>query len=176
MENLKNSINEYMNKHDIYLNSGILNINDFGSVSVNLDFSIDVSHIDNIYEVLEKLANYETSIIEDDGYTAIDIFQAIGADCINYIIEYGWVFDENKEKTIKALKDSCDEKMIDDLLVKIDKLNSLGIETITLQYSTFMNEQFENRVNERANDITAGYYDIEESEKLEIKYEILGIQ
>jgi len=38
-----------------------------------------------------------------------------------------------------------------------------------------MQEQFDKRVKEEENEITAGYYDLEEEELTKIKYKVAGI-
>ncbi len=170
------NIEEIMEKQNISLSEDSDWHNDFGGISIRVDIGIDISHIENFYDALQKLIDYNNSPIANDGYTGTDIHQPYGSDIIYYIIEYGYVFEDFRDVSIKILKENCDDKMVDAIIYKVDKLHSLGFYNITLSYSYFMEEQFEKRVEEEANDITAGYYELEDEEILKIKYKILNIK
>jgi len=150
---------------------------DFGNISVRVDVAIDISHIDKFYDALNKLLDYNNdgSPIYDDGYTGCDIHYPYGSDVVYYIIEYSYVFEKYRDISISVLKENCDEKMVDDIIKKVDHLHSLGFENITLSYSSFMQKQFQERVDEEVNEITAGYYELEPEKILKIKYKILGL-
>lgn len=174
---INESISQLLENNNIKLasKSGGFKNTDFGGISYKLDLNIDISHIENFRKTLETLTDYDKSPIADDGYTGTDIHQPYGSDVVYYILEYGYMFDEHRDICIRTLKENCDEKMVDDILKKTDYLYSLGFNEISLSYSYFMEEQFEKRVKEEENEITAGYYNLEDEEIIKIKYKILGI-
>jgi len=174
---INESISQLLENNNIKLasKSGGFKNTDFGGISYKLDLSIDISHIKNFRETLEILTDYDNSPIADDGYTGTDIHQPYGSSVVYYILEYGYMFDEHRDICVRTLKENCDKKMVDDILKKTDYLYSLGFNEISLSYSYFMEEQFEKRVKEEENQITAGYYNLEDEESINIKYKILGI-
>ena len=155
--------------------NGGFSYKDFGNVSINFNINIDISHIKNFYDALQKLTDYDNSPISDDGYTAIDIHAPYSGDVVYYIMEYDYIFIKHREISISLLKENCDNNMVDNIIKKMDHLYNLGIKVITLSYSSLMQEQFQNRVDDAANEITAGYYDLEDEEILKIKYKIMSI-
>ncbi len=169
---------EALDRQNIKLSTEVIGFenSDFGAVSVRIDVDVNISHIENFYEALQKLTNYSNSPISEDGYTGTDIHSPYGSDLIYYIMEYSYIFDEHRDTSIKILKENCDEKMVDDIINRVDQLYSLGFHDIALSYSSFTEEQFEKRVKEEENEITAGYYELEEDKILKIKYEILNIK
>ncbi len=177
-EKIDKEIIEALDKQNIQLPTEAYMSDDsyFGGVSVRVNVDIDISHIENFYEALQKLTDYDNSPIADDGYTGTDIHCPYGSDIIYHMIEYSYIFDEHRDKSIKILKENCDEKMVDNIINKVDQLDSLGFHDIVLTYSFFAQEQFEKRVKEEENEITAGYYELEKDEILKIKYEILDIE
>lgn len=177
-EQIQKEIKTVLKKNNAQLVSemgGGFNYEDFGGVSFDLNIAIDISHIESFDDALQKLTDCDSSPISNDGYTATDIYQPSGLDLINYIMEYSYIFEEYRETSINFLKENCDEKMVDDIIKKVDHLHMLGFENISMSYSYFMEEQFQKRVEEEINEITAGYYELEDEEVLRIKYKILGI-
>jgi len=176
-------IAETMEKHNVKLPASLTSPyadysngdSTFGGVNVHVDMDIDISHIENFHEALQKLTDYDDSPIADDGYTATDIHNPYGTDVIYYNIDYDYVFKEYREVSINILKENCDHKMVDDIIEKIDKLYKLGFDSITLSYSSYIQEQFEKRVKEEENEITAGYYELEDADLTEVKYKVAGI-
>jgi len=156
--------------------NGGLSYSDFGNASISLNISMDISHIDNFYKALQKLTDYRDSPIADDGYTGTDIHEPYGTDAVYFIMEYGYIFEDHRDTSLSILKENCDDKMVDDIIKKADHLYSLGFGEIAFSYSYFMQEQFQKRVEEEANEISAGYYKLEDEEILKIKYKILGIK
>jgi len=176
-EQIQKEIKTVLEKNNVQLVSemgGGFNYEDFGGVSFDLNIAIDISHIEGFHDTLQKLADNNESPINDDRYL-IDIYHS-SSDVIYYIMDYSHVFEDYRETSINILKEHCDEKIVDDIIRKIDHLHTLGFEKISMSYFYFMEEQFPKRVEEEINEITAGYYELEDEEVLKIKYKILGIE
>ena len=114
------------------------------------------------------------SPIADDGYAGGEISD-LHSEVFYYKVLHNFVFIENREVSLKILKENCDEKIVDDIINKIDNLAKLGFYEITMVFSKYMNEQFIDKVKELENEITAGYYDLEDAELVKIKHKILEL-
>lgn len=171
IEMISNCIENFALRNDIKLDRGIFNYDDFGSISINISPSIDISYIGNLYQTLKILSNEDFSPIVDDGYTGIDKLEYNYADQIVFDIDFYHVLDEYKDITISFLKERCDENLIDDLLQKIEKLTSLGFESVELIYSNASHEIFEEKQKKRQDQ---GIYDINalNSQLKEYQYEL----
>lgn len=174
-EQMKLTIANIMKENNVTLASDnfILN-NDWGKVSFNLDVSIDISHMEEFRNNLEKLIDCD-SPIADDGYAGGEISDLHG-EVFFYKVLHNYIFKENRKLSLEILKENCDEKMVEDIIKKIDDLANLGFDEIKLVFSKYMNEQFINKTKEFENEITAGYYNLENDEMLKIKYKILEIK
>ncbi len=91
-------------------------------------------------------------------------------------VAHNFVFIENREVSLKILEENCDKKIVDDIINKIDNLAKLGFYEVTMVFSKYMNKQFIDKVKELENEITAGYYDLEDAELVKIKHKILNIK
>lgn len=126
---------------------GRSSLNEFyGDVSVAIELSIDISHVDNFQESLEQLSNEDNSPLLNDGYTGIEIYEYPYSGSTAYIIDSFHVLEntENKMKFILLLKKECNHKQIDEIVEKCIQLSALGF-SIRLVYSSFQREEFERR-------------------------------
>lgn len=173
-EQIELNIVSVMKENSVILASDnfILN-NNCGKVSFNLDVSLNISHSEEFRNNLEKLIDCD-SPIADDGYAGGEISD-LHSEVFYYKVLHNFVFIENREVSLKILKENCDEKIVDDIINKIDNLAKLGFYEITMVFSKYMNEQFIDKVKELENEITAGYYDLEDAELVKIKHKILEL-
>jgi hypothetical protein len=124
---------------------------DFGTISIDIVSTINISHIGNLFNSLTRLANKEYSLILNETYTGIEVFE-YDLDTTIFEIDYEYVFVKNKEITTTFLNQRCDENLVLELSQKLEKLYGLDIRKIQLKYSLkdkelFLQYQEENHKN-----------------------------
>lgn len=161
---IENNVKEILENNNINVPTynGGFSYSDFGRISFSYNINIDISHIENFCETLVNFSDIKNSPIGSGGYYAVEIYAPRVSDIAYYILEYGYVFEDKRKISLEILKENCDDKMVDEIIKKADRLYSLGFGEIAFTYSSIVAEQFQNRVNGEANEITAGYYELEE--------------
>jgi hypothetical protein len=84
---------------------------DFGTISIDIVSTINISHIGNLFNSLTRLANKEYSLILNETYTGIEVFE-YDLDTTIFEIDYEYVFVKNKEITTTFLNQRCDENLV----------------------------------------------------------------
>jgi len=139
------AIKEFLKKENLskYGNYSLAERYGTADVGVNINLSIDISHVDNFAELLGELSAID-SPISNDGYTGIDVLINNDAEMTSFIMCMGWIIDDEKYKKVfyNKVKDMCDFNKVKEVVDKIIKLESLGF-TVHLVYSTFMREEYE---------------------------------
>ncbi len=114
------AIKEFLKKENLskYGNYSLAERYGTADVGVNINLSIDISHVDNFAELL--------------------------AEMTSFIMCMGWIIDDEEYKKVfyNKVKDMCDFNKVKEVVDKIIKLESLGF-TVHLVYSTFMREEYE---------------------------------
>ena len=87
-----------------------------------------------MFNSLTKLANKEYSPILNEIYTGIEVF-LYNLDETIFEIDYEYVFVKNKKIATAFLNQRCNEDLVLDLLLKLEKLYGLNIQKIQLKYS-----------------------------------------
>lgn len=167
---IKTCINEFTKNNGISLNIELSKYDDFGKVCIDIVSTINISHIGNLFNSLTKLANKEYSPILNETYTGIEVF-LYNLDETIFEIDYEYVFVKNKKIATAFLNQRCNEDLVLDLLLKLEKLYGLNIQKIQLKYSLkdkelFLKYQEENHKN--------GIYDLNilDSQMKEFKSEL----
>ena len=130
---IKTCINEFAKNNGISLNSELSKYDDFGKVCIDIVSTINISHIGNLFNSLTKLANKEYSPILNETYTGIEVF-LYNLDETIFEIDYEYVFVKNKKIATAFLNQRCNEDLVLDLLLKLEKLYGLNIQKIQLKY------------------------------------------
>ena len=151
MNEIRACINEFGKNNGISLNNQLSKYDDFGTISIDIVSTINISHIGNLFNSLTRLANKEYSPILNETYTGIEVFE-YDLDTTIFEIDYEYVFVKNKEITTKFLNQRCDENLVLELSQKLEKLYGLDIRKIQLKYSLkdkelFLQYQEENHKN-----------------------------
>lgn len=148
---IRTCINEFAKNNGINLNSKLSKYDDFGTISIDIVSTINISHIGNLFNSLTRLANKEYSPILNEKYTGIEVFE-YNLDTTIFEIDYEYVFVKNKEITTTFFNQRCDENLVLELSQKLEKLYGLDIRKIQLKYSLkdkelFLQYQEENHKN-----------------------------
>lgn len=148
---IRTCINEFAKNNGISLNNQLSKYDDFGTISIDIVSTINISHIGNLFNSLTRLANKEYSLILNETYTGIEVFE-YDLDTTIFEIDYEYVFVKNKEITTTFLNQRCDENLVLELSQKLEKLYGLDIRKIQLKYSLkdkelFLQYQEENHKN-----------------------------
>jgi len=141
----------------------------YGDVQFNIDASIYIDQINNFSEVLSALADPDNSPIADDGYTGIEIFQSLGGDSTEFIIDGFLFFDHenNVDERIVSffLAEGISRQELENIMDKCRILQKIGFNTVTFISSDFHAEAYENRqlkIQKRLEEDAEEHYTIED--------------